>query len=298
MDNVKTGQLIKQLRLEKQLTQKQLAEKLHITDRAVSKWERGMSAPDIALLEPLSEALGVSVLELIRGERSAGAEWPEAESAARETLSYSRSELKARERRLSRRHLAFAAAVLLVAAAAAYYVLVCRGAAFIADRFDSPDGAMTATIYDRHIYSRGLSIPRDNSVTIEVTGGERAWTGYMDGCEYVDAAWSPNGERLVLVVEGWAQPGVTFLRLYDGLSNQPDFYFNLAHGLYISELARYGFRLIEYDVDVDIYFMQWAADSESMLLYYAFTDVSGVERCGYFWYNCSSGAIEDIYEIS
>lgn len=43
MDNVKTGALIKELRLERGLTQKQLAEKLNVTDRAVSKWERGVS---------------------------------------------------------------------------------------------------------------------------------------------------------------------------------------------------------------------------------------------------------------
>ena len=43
MDNMKTGQLIRQLRKEKDMTQRELADKLHITDRAVSKWERGVS---------------------------------------------------------------------------------------------------------------------------------------------------------------------------------------------------------------------------------------------------------------
>ena len=43
MDNVKTGGFIKQLRKEKEMTQRQLADQLHITDRAVSKWERGVS---------------------------------------------------------------------------------------------------------------------------------------------------------------------------------------------------------------------------------------------------------------
>ena len=58
MDNMKTGQLIRDLRKEKGMTQKELADKLHITDRAVSKWERGLCAPEISLLEPLAEALG------------------------------------------------------------------------------------------------------------------------------------------------------------------------------------------------------------------------------------------------
>lgn len=67
MDNIKTGALIRERRKEKGLTQRELAERLHVTDRAVSKWERGLCSPDIALLEPLSEALDLSVLELISG---------------------------------------------------------------------------------------------------------------------------------------------------------------------------------------------------------------------------------------
>lgn len=70
MDNNKTGNLIRELRKEKNMTQKALADALHITDRAVSKWERGLCSPDISLLEPLSDILGVTVMELISGERN------------------------------------------------------------------------------------------------------------------------------------------------------------------------------------------------------------------------------------
>ncbi|MCQ2486085.1 MAG: helix-turn-helix domain-containing protein [Clostridia bacterium] len=69
MDNAKTGRFISALRKEKGLKQKELADKLHVTDKAVSKWETGRSAPDIAVLESLSEALGVSVVEILKGER-------------------------------------------------------------------------------------------------------------------------------------------------------------------------------------------------------------------------------------
>ena len=58
------------------LTQRQLAETLRISDRTVSKWERGAGFPDVALLEPLADALGLTVRSLLRGE----AEPPEAES--------------------------------------------------------------------------------------------------------------------------------------------------------------------------------------------------------------------------
>ena len=50
------------------MTQKELAAALHVSDRAVSKWERGAGFPDISLLEPLADALGLGVLDLLRGE--------------------------------------------------------------------------------------------------------------------------------------------------------------------------------------------------------------------------------------
>ncbi len=63
------GRFLAEVRKEKGITQKLLAESLGVTDKAVSKWERGRSLPDAALLLPLAEALGVSVTELLRGER-------------------------------------------------------------------------------------------------------------------------------------------------------------------------------------------------------------------------------------
>lgn len=69
MDNQKTGALIAARRVELGLTQKQLAEQLHLSDRTISRWERGVGFPDISLLEPLADALNLSVLELLRGER-------------------------------------------------------------------------------------------------------------------------------------------------------------------------------------------------------------------------------------
>ena len=63
-----TGATIKQLRERKALTQSQLAERLGVTAKAVSKWETGKGLPDITLIHPLALALGVSVPELMSGE--------------------------------------------------------------------------------------------------------------------------------------------------------------------------------------------------------------------------------------
>ena len=69
MDNKKFGNFISSLRKEKGWTQCELADKLNVTDKAISKWERGLGFPDIKTIEPLSEALGVTVLEIMRSER-------------------------------------------------------------------------------------------------------------------------------------------------------------------------------------------------------------------------------------
>ncbi len=67
MDNKKTGELIFKLRTEKGLTQKQLADKLNVSDKAVSKWERGQGLPDVSLLPMLSAIFGVNIEGLLDG---------------------------------------------------------------------------------------------------------------------------------------------------------------------------------------------------------------------------------------
>lgn len=73
MDAEYTGRQIAQLRRKRGWTQRELADALHVTDKAVSKWERGLNYPDIRLLEPLSRILGSSVPVLL-GLEHAGAE--------------------------------------------------------------------------------------------------------------------------------------------------------------------------------------------------------------------------------
>lgn len=67
MDAQKTGSFIAEKRKEKNMSQRELAEYLHITDKAISKWERGLSLPDITILIPLSEVLNVSLYDLLTG---------------------------------------------------------------------------------------------------------------------------------------------------------------------------------------------------------------------------------------
>ncbi|NLG85605.1 MAG: helix-turn-helix transcriptional regulator [Firmicutes bacterium] len=70
MNYDKCGTFIAGLRKELGYTQKELAEKLMLSDKAVSKWERGLSMPDISILMPLAKVLGVTVTEILQGERT------------------------------------------------------------------------------------------------------------------------------------------------------------------------------------------------------------------------------------
>ena len=69
MEAKQFGRFIAGIRKEKKMTQAELAGKIHVTDKAISRWERGLGFPDIQTLEPLAQALGISVLELMRSER-------------------------------------------------------------------------------------------------------------------------------------------------------------------------------------------------------------------------------------
>jgi DNA-binding XRE family transcriptional regulator/desulfoferrodoxin (superoxide reductase-like protein) len=68
MNTYVTGAAIRQLRENQKLTQAELAEKLSVSSKTVSKWETGKGLPDVSLLQPLAQALGISVIELMNGQ--------------------------------------------------------------------------------------------------------------------------------------------------------------------------------------------------------------------------------------
>ncbi len=88
IDKEKFGAFLAALRREKRLTQKDVAEKLFVSDKAVSKWETGASIPDPSLLVPLAELLGVSVTELLRCERGEPADSGAVENVVKAAISY------------------------------------------------------------------------------------------------------------------------------------------------------------------------------------------------------------------
>lgn len=86
MDQVKIGKFISELRKERGMTQKELSERLGVTDRAVSKWENGRGLPDFSCVKPLCEALGITFNEFVAGERIAEGAYQKSLEANLETV--------------------------------------------------------------------------------------------------------------------------------------------------------------------------------------------------------------------
>ena len=92
MDQIKVGAFLKDLRKEKGITQEQLAEKLGVSGRTISRWETGNNMPDISLLVEIAEFFDVSIPEIIKGERKSEDMKEEAKEVAETMSDYARAE--------------------------------------------------------------------------------------------------------------------------------------------------------------------------------------------------------------
>lgn len=123
IDKAQFGRFVAELRREKNYTQKQLAELLCISDKAVSKWERGLSLPDVGMLLPLAQALGVSATELLESHRI-DADTPQdleqVENIVKKAISFSGEKLPQRGGASIRAKLAFILCSCFSLAIAAY----------------------------------------------------------------------------------------------------------------------------------------------------------------------------------
>lgn len=122
MEQEKIGRFIQDLRKEKNMTQKDLADQLGVTDRAVSKWENGRGMPDVSLMKPLCDILGISVSELLSGERIDKQDYQEkSEFRLLDTIQVKEKVIQ--KKNISLRLIAAAAILLLFAGIALIYWL-------------------------------------------------------------------------------------------------------------------------------------------------------------------------------
>ena len=131
MDQNKIGAFISQLRKEKNMTQKDLAEKLGVTDRAISKWENGRGMPEVSLMKPLCDVLGITINELLSAERIEQKDYQEkSEFNFLNTIDYTEKKIK-KNSLLLKLIAAFTAVALLT-------VLLLMDARVITRRYFSP----------------------------------------------------------------------------------------------------------------------------------------------------------------
>lgn len=127
MNKERLGNFISGERKTLGLTQRDLAVRLHVTDKAVSKWERGMSYPDVTLLEPLAAALDLTVEELMACRRQAVTEKKGAEETMQNLLDISRDSVRQERRRSWKRLAAVLVLLAVTAAVVAYSLLIVQG---------------------------------------------------------------------------------------------------------------------------------------------------------------------------
>ena len=206
MDREMLGRFIAQRRKELNLTQRQLAERLHVTDKAISKWERGAGCPDISLLEPLAEALGLSVDQLLTyqaapAEPEAPSEPAPTSEAVQAVLDLTLAQRRARCQR--RWIVGLAVPLCLILLAVLYTVLhtiQVQGGLFINKSSTSPDGSITVVTYTSNFGAQTVRVKEPASLLFVQRDGKTTpgmALNYPD-TEITDLTWSPDGAYLAL----------------------------------------------------------------------------------------------------
>lgn len=103
MDIQKFSNFVTEARKRKGLTQLELAKELYVTDKAVSRWERGIGLPDLKLIQPLAQALDVSIIELMNGEYISASDSPDVQAYEAALRSYDTTRAALKIEKLQRR---------------------------------------------------------------------------------------------------------------------------------------------------------------------------------------------------
>ena len=125
MDAKKFGAFVAEMRKQNNMTQADLAEKIHVTDKAVSRWERGLGFPDINTIEPLAEALGLTMHELMKQEKNMAETVTKAEADEAVENAFSMAEMQ--RKRLIKRTIKWISLPVIILVAIMVFHLVVTG---------------------------------------------------------------------------------------------------------------------------------------------------------------------------
>lgn len=328
MDNVKIGAFIREMRKEKNLTQKDIAKSLHITDRAVSKWERGLSAPDISLLEPLAETLGITVSELLKGEKSADTEIPK-DDEVKAVIDYSKL-IKERKAKKTRKHRLITTLCVFVALIIAGALVWRSGILFRIDKVKSPDGQKAVDVYSKEFDFGFLRFtPKDDIQTILTINDDTKNIEYRDKDDapwwvldkykdirsynltrnirklyvsygndkssYNGIWWSPDSKKYVISFRR-IKDDETAIMIDDVETSGVCDVTVGTENLYDTMVKQGIAEERDFAPEIEYEFLKWGDDSESILLYYSYT-ADGKFHEGTFWFNNRKWEITNISEF-
>lgn len=294
MDNTKMGTLIREARKKKGLTQKDIATLLHITDRAVSKWERGICAPDLALLEPLAEILEISITELITGEVNVVENKEKVELAVKETIEYSMQETSEKKKIYKKRILL---SILVIISLFSFLLLGLFHFGYFnkVGKYPTPDGTFYITVYDCNLNTDNF-FPTNDGFTIKNKGAWRGGICYINA-KFRNLWWSYDGNYQVISMYC---DNKTRLELTDYIRNSS---FNLTLGLEQLLYKNNFFSAVPINtennrLEINLEFVKWSEEDTSvMLLYFNYNDANGIPHKGYMWYDCEREIISGEMEL-
>lgn len=185
-----------------------------------------------------------------------------------------------------------AAAVILTAV---FFFLYAGGYFNIIDKVQSPDGCETVIVYDRPL-DKGLFSAENSTFIITRLDKETEWRVSYGECEYEGLWWSPDSQKYALMLRYPDETRLTLSWLERNSESNLSAY--LSMGVEMSELSKYGYVTEDGWPRIDYQFLQWAEDSESMLIYYSFEDSDGKLHSGYFWYNCIDCTVSAVLEMN
>lgn len=281
MDNIKMGNFIREARKKKGLTQKDIATHLNITDRAVSKWERGICAPDIALLEPLADILDLSITELITGEVELSTDnKANVDFAVKETILYSKQEKNKTKKKIIKFVLLGIFIIFLLLGTMWY-----QGYFHIIGQYPSPDGSIT-TIYNCELGDGGPKT--GNAITFSNEDGQTIFRN----SEFIGLWWSPDSNYKVVSLYNtkYKENQLILSDLKRGISTDLDERMKDAISqseFFPKDISKWSFE-----------FLQWSKiDPAVMLIYFNYEDNNGKFHEGYMWYDYESGLSSGEMEI-
>lgn len=320
MDKQLFGAFVAEQRKRQGLTQQQLAQALHVTDKAVSKWERGLSYPDVTLLHPLAAALHLAVDDLLTcrpGESEELLEHttptiPAASPAVQAVVDISHVNDVQQQ---TRRRRCAAAAILAVIVLTVLAVRQYNGGLFLRQRTVAPDGTFTLSVYRDGLFTGRYWLQSSTPLYVE---------SHCTLCDQFSAhtvsrvqlpkhvtdvaqmRWSADGRRLLLYGKSGGGVSPAYLELWDfsaepirrqeptvGILVQLSGYEDPAHPTAPLLPALPGVLDRTYVPRVTLSSPRWLSSGD-LELSYTYTGTDGIHRAGTLVYDTAAGHIRSV----